>query len=426
MRTRIGLGTWIGIAAMLLVGCPDAADDDDATAGDDDDATADDDDDATADDDDDDDATPGDDDDSGVGDDDDSAGEPVPVEPVEGVATDITLEVYSDGWGHLVDTLTLAQEGPIVLDVYEEFPYSDPPEYYAYARADGFYTELYYGLLGDTLDVDLDAVAVATRAVTGVVFTQQGFFADGYCAAQEMAMTGPGGFATTVTTDEQGRWGLGNLEEGSYDLDFEYFEMPFGFTVINGAGTDYQEYGFLEPMQGAAPNLYLYPEGELDVQVTLSFPSGGHVTVSEPEYGSGWDVHVEPDGTIDGTYGYLFYEAALPQDYDTSTGWILDGLALEDELRTLLTDLGHATNEIDDFVEYWVPELEGYPWYAVYPQDPEPLVQLHITPTPDDILRTLWVFHPLNYPISLVEPLPPVVFPREGFVAAEWGVLRRF
>jgi len=179
-------------------------------------------------------------------------------------------------------------------------------------------------------------------------------------------------------------------------------------------------------MQGAAPNLYLYPESALDVQVTLSFPAGGHVTVSEPEYGSGWDVHVEPDGTIDGTYGYLFYEAALPQDYDTSTGWILDGLALEDELRALLTDIGHTENEIDDFVEFWVPELEGYPWYVVYPQDPEPLVQLHITPAPDAILRTLWVFHPLNYPISLVEPLLPAPMERDGFVAAEWGVLRRF
>ncbi len=425
MRTRIGLVTWMGIAVMFLAGCPEAADDDDATAGDDDDVTADDDDDTTTDDDDDS-SEAGDDDDSSVGDDDDSAGEPVPVLPVEGVATDITLEVYSDGWGHLVDTLHLDQEGPIVLDVYEEDPYSDPPEYYAYARAGGFYTELYHGLLGDTLEIDLDAVPVAAHAVTGVVFGEQGFFADHYCIDQEMEMTGPGGFTTTVTTDEQGRWGLGNLAEGSYDLAFELEEMPFGFTALNGAGTDYVEYSFMEPWQGAAPNLYLYPESAQDVQVTLSFPAGGHVTVSEPEYGSGWDVHVEPDGTIDGAYGYLFYEAALPQEYDTSMGWILDGLDLEDELRTLLTELGHATNEIDDFVEFWVPELEGYPWYAVYPQDPEAYVQLHITPAPAAIMRTLWVFHPLNYPISLVEPPPPTPMQRDGYVAAEWGVLQPF
>ena len=423
MRVRLWLGLLVAASLVLAPGCPesdddDVADDDDTgSAGDDDDVAADDD---VADDD------VADDDVTDDDDDDDSAGEPIPVDPIEGVATDITVEVYSDGWGNLVDTLHLDQEGPIVIDVYEEEPYSDPPEYYVYARAAGFYTELYYGLLGDTLDVDLDEVPLATRAVTGVVFAQQGFFADHYCVDQEMEMTGPGGFSTTLTTDEQGRWGLGNLEEGSYEISFEYTEMPFGFTVVNGSGTDYLEYAFMEPVQGAAPNLYLYPEVATDVQVTLSFPSGGHVTVSEPEYGSGWDVHVEPDGTIDGSYGYLFYEAALPQDYDTSTGWVLDGLDLEDELRSLLAELGHDPTEIDDFVEFWVPELEGYPWYAVYPQDPESLVQLHITPAPDSILRTLWVFHPLNYPIALVEPAPPIPFVRDGFVAAEWGVLRRF
>ena len=92
----------------------------------------------------------------------------------------------------------------------------------------------------------------------------------------------------------------------------------------------------------------------------------------------------------------------------------------------MLADLGHITPEIDDFVAFWVPELDGYPWYVVYPQDPEPLVQLYISPAPDAVLRTLLVIHPLHFPIALAEPPPPAPFVRDGFVAAEWGVLRRF
>lgn len=86
-----------------------------------------------------------------------------------------------------------------------------------------------------------------------------------------------------------------------------------------------------------------------------------------------------------------------------------------------------SPGEIDDFVDFWVPELEGYPWYAVYPQEPEDFVQFHITPQPDTILRTLWVIQSLNYPsLVMPEPLLPVVLPRGAFAVAEWGVLRPF
>jgi hypothetical protein len=45
------------------------------------------------------------------------------------------------------------------------------------------------------------------------------------------------------------------------------------------------------------------------------------VVQSEPEYSDGWQVTVEPDGTIDGRYGYLFYEAEVPRRYTPAGGW---------------------------------------------------------------------------------------------------------
>ena len=65
-----------------------------------------------------------------------------PVEPVEDVAVDITLTVYSDGCGTLLETIHLDSEGPVTINVPEADPYSDPPAYYIYAHADGFYTNV--------------------------------------------------------------------------------------------------------------------------------------------------------------------------------------------------------------------------------------------------------------------------------------------
>ena len=127
-----------------------------------------------------------------------------PVEPQEAVATNITLSVYSDGWGDLLDTINLATEGPVVIDVHEEEPYYDPPAYYIYATADGFYTELYYCTKGDTIEVDLDAVPETPNTIAGVLFARQSFFADCDFADQTIQVTGPNGDKATITTDAQG------------------------------------------------------------------------------------------------------------------------------------------------------------------------------------------------------------------------------
>jgi len=118
---------------------------------------------------------------------------PGPVEPEDGVAPNITLSIYSDGWGNLLDATTIPTEGSVVIDVYEEQPYNDPATYYIYAEADGYYTELYNCTKGDSIDVDLDAVPAAPNSVVGVIFATQGFFSDCYYADQTISVTGPDG-----------------------------------------------------------------------------------------------------------------------------------------------------------------------------------------------------------------------------------------
>lgn len=345
------------------------------------------------------------------------------VDPEEGVATNITLSIYSDGWGNQLDATTIATEGSVVIDVYEEQPYSDPAAYYIYAEADGYYTELYNCIQGDAIDVDLDAVPDLPGSVTGVIFATQGFFSDCYYANQDISVTGPDGDTATIRTDAQGRYGLGDVPTGTYTLSWSMDGESFSFDVVNTAGTDYQDLSFREPMQMAAPNLYLYPPEPTTVKVQLDFPIGGHVTESEPLYRDGWKVRVGPDGWIDDEYGYLFYETSVPQRASTDEGWLIDGANLEQELRDLLHRQGFRGREIDDFIEFWVHRLEGKPYYAVYPQDAAALVTLTIQPPPDQLRRVLFLIRPLEEPISIQPPRDLAPIRREGFVAMEWGVL---
>lgn len=66
------------------------------------------------------------------------------------------------------------------------------------------------------------------------------------------------------------------------------------------------------------PVIYLYPEQETDVRVTLDL--AGELTCAYPAYGDGWNVHAAPDGTLTDesgqTYRYLYWEGTSEASYD--------------------------------------------------------------------------------------------------------------
>ncbi len=340
---------------------------------------------------------------------------------IDSVATDITLYVYSDGWGNILDTIEMATEDTIRIDIYEENPYGDPAQYYIYAEADGFYTELYRCEKNDTIRVDLDAVPQVANSVTGVIFEQQIYFADCYFAEKDIALTLLGGTSISGTTDSLGRFGFSSLSGDSYLLHSAAFRSPASFDITNTIVTDYEDLYFYSDMQVDAPNIYLYPETTIDISVDISFPNGGEIIKSEPVYNNGWDVNVTPDGIIDGLYEYLFYETRQSVSLNHQSGWLLDGNDLENEIRYLLLNLGFVGREIDDFVDYWMPRFGTTPYLAVYPQDVESLITLTIDPVPDNLLRMIFFFKPLTAQIQLEElPLPDAI-QRNGFTAVEWG-----
>lgn len=175
------------------------------------------------------------------------------------------------------------------------------------------------------------------------------------------------------------------------------------------------------------PNIYLYPETDTAVSVSLEFPSKGYVTVSDPEYGNGWNVSIKPDGTIDGEYRFLFYEADVPSFFQHSAGWRVDRGELEIFFRTDLSEVGFNDAEIEDFMEYWVERMISCDAYDIFPQTNIELdrrVILKIEPAPDLLVRYAYIASCADGPKLFPDPGPHRPVERTGFSVFEWGVIR--
>ena len=177
----------------------------------------------------------------------------------------------------------------------------------------------------------------------------------------------------------------------------------------------------------AKPILYLYPEGETDVTVTLGCPE--LVTHAYPKYDGSWRVKARPDGTLTdlqtGRELYsLYYEnvsaVPLPQ---TEEGFVVRGEDTAAFLEEKLAILGLTDREAEEFIIYWLPRLEENEWTYIRFADPEEIaaeMPLTIEPQPDSLIRVLMLWRPLDAPIEVAEQ--KLEMPRRtGFTAVEWG-----
>lgn len=178
------------------------------------------------------------------------------------------------------------------------------------------------------------------------------------------------------------------------------------------------------------PNIYLYPTERSSFTVQLKFPSGGKVIESIPAYRNGWQVDVEPNGRINTSYDYLFYECETPDLFQYTSGWIVQRDSLAGFFERNLTESGFLERERADFLEYWIPLLSDHSAYVIYPQyshDINPIVSLSITKTPDSLLRLFYIIKGSKSSDDLVKLNTPVIpsFERKGFAVTEWGVVMK-
>ena len=113
----------------------------------------------------------------------------------------------------------------------------------------------------------------------------------------------------------------------------------------------------------AKPVLYLYPEKETAVTVTLDY--AGELTCTYPAYNNGWTITAQPDGTLTDsagqTYNYLYWEGLDHTEYDFSQGFCLAGRDTAAFLENALSQLGLTRREANEFIVYWLPQMRRIP-----------------------------------------------------------------
>ena len=174
----------------------------------------------------------------------------------------------------------------------------------------------------------------------------------------------------------------------------------------------------------AKPVIYLYPEKEIPVSVTLDYK--GELTTTYPAYGDGWTVTARPDGTLidenGREYYCLFWEGKTDVEYDFSKGFVVPGEETEAFLETSLATLGLNAKEANEFIIYWLPRMENNPYNLISFQNEAYTdnAVLTIDPVPDSVLRVFMAWKGLEEPRE-VEKQTLKPFERTGFTVVEWG-----
>ncbi len=178
------------------------------------------------------------------------------------------------------------------------------------------------------------------------------------------------------------------------------------------------------------PVIYLYPEKETDVTVTLQY--SGNFTYTYPEYKNGWSVKAFPDGKIINhedhqEYSYLFWEGENRNDYMDSielfSGALVSGKETQEYLRKTLAGMGLIPKEYNEFIVYWLPKMIHNKYNYIHfitGKEYDKIAGISILPKPDALLRIFMIFQSLENPIETIhQTITP--FTREGFTVVEWG-----
>ena len=176
----------------------------------------------------------------------------------------------------------------------------------------------------------------------------------------------------------------------------------------------------------AKPLIYLYPEKEMDVEIKLGYSD--LLTTSYPKYNGEWKVKAYPSGKLidkntgRSLYG-LYWEGKNYSAKKTDEGFIVKGSEIAKFLEEKLEILGLTEREAEEFIIYWLPQMEhnkyNYIRFATK-EEIDNYMPLEINPKPDTIIRILMEFMPLEEKIDVKEQKLTRV-ERRGFTAIEWG-----
>ena len=172
------------------------------------------------------------------------------------------------------------------------------------------------------------------------------------------------------------------------------------------------------------PVIYLYPEEKTNVDVALL----ANITCVYPAFDEDtmWHVTAEPDGTLfdrDGKqYNYLYWEGVSDADWDFSKGFCVAGKDVASFLETSLEKLGLTRKEANEFIVYWLPQMERNEWNVISFQTDAYTngAKLVVDPEPDSMIRVFMTWYASDSYVEM-EAQNLVTSLRTGFTVVEWG-----
>ncbi len=171
-----------------------------------------------------------------------------------------------------------------------------------------------------------------------------------------------------------------------------------------------------------APNIYLYPEQKSTIDVKVNILANGTIPFSIPTYNGGWKVTATPEGKINDSLGFLYYDFFSSIPYQSDSGWVLNYATFDAEVTTLLTQRGLNKQEIWDFIDFWKKYIPVCDWVTLCPINADRMVELTVKPTPMTLFRELYLVLPSKGERPTIkEPSRGTPFVRIGFTVVEWG-----
>lgn len=172
------------------------------------------------------------------------------------------------------------------------------------------------------------------------------------------------------------------------------------------------------------PVIYLYPEKETDVTVNLNLD--GKLTCTYPKSDGEWTVTAKPDGTLVDKkgieYNYLYWEGQADVKPDFSKGYCVKGEDSATFLEEKLKELGLNRREVNEFITYWLPQMEQNKYNIISFQTDNYTnsAKLKVNPSPDTIIRVFMAFKASNHFVNM-ESQTIETPQRNGFTVVEWG-----
>ena len=176
----------------------------------------------------------------------------------------------------------------------------------------------------------------------------------------------------------------------------------------------------------AKPIIYFYPEKDMDIEVTLGHPD--KLSHTYPKYDNKWDITVYKNGNIydkktKRNYYALYWEGINDKNGKFKEGFVIEGKETTKFLEEKLSILGLNDKEINEFIIYWLPQMENNKYNLIRfasMEEINEIMPLKFSVEPDTLIRVYMKFKPINKKINIKEQELERV-ERHGFTVVEWG-----